>query len=420
MASSKYEPRIVDTVLAERLESAGTVVIEGAKACGKTQTARQVAASEIRLDVDENARLAAAVTPEIVLEGPTPRLIDEWQVEPRIWGHMRNAVDERNEPGQFILTGSAAPTDDETRHTGTGRISRLQMRPMSLLETGVSTGGISLKALLAGEASSSPDAGLDIQGLAEAIVRGGWPGSLRLELKPAMQRVRDYLAEVSRTDIRTVDGVRRDPEKVNRVIRSLARNVATQVTQTTLAADAGGDDGPIDNATVADYLSALNRLFVIEDQPAWASHLRSRYVLRRAPKRHFVCPSIAVAALRTSPGPLLRDLNLFGLLFESLAIRDLRIHGQPLEATVSHYRDSSDLEVDAIVSTPEGPWAAFEIKLGGETLIEEGAESLLTFAERVDTKKAGNPAVLAVIVGSGYGYVREDGVHVIPIGALGP
>lgn len=416
----QYRQRIADAELADRLQSAGAVVVEGPKACGKTATARQVAASEVLLDVDENARAAVAINPALVLDGPVPRLIDEWQIEPRIWDHVRRAVDDRSRPGQFILAGSAIPADDATRHTGAGRFSRLRMRPMSLLESDTATGAVSLAGLLGGEPAESPDPGLTLGDLAEEITRGGWPGLRDQPIAQVRQGVRDYLAEIRRTDINAVDGIRRDPERVGRLVRSLARNVATHVAASTLAADTEGADGPLKKHTVGDYLAALERLFIVEDQPAWAPHLRSRYALRRAAKRHFVDPSLAVAALRASPVALLRDLNLLGLLFESLVVRDLRVYAQASDGRVLQYRDSDDLEVDAIVETGDGRWAAFEVKLGGEKLIDEGANSLKTFSKRVDTDKTGEPAALAVIVADGYGYVREDGIQVIPVGALGP
>lgn len=414
-----YRSRVADAELVSRLNAAGAVVVEGAKACGKTETARQVAASEVLLDVDQNARAAVALNPALVLDGLTPRLIDEWQIEPSIWNHVRRAVDDRNEPGQFILAGSAVPADDATRHTGAGRFSRLRLRPMSLFESGMSNGTISLAAMLAGEGAHSPDPGLTIEGLAEEIGRGGWPGFRDLPLAQALRRVVDYLEEIRRTDIGEVDEVRRDPEKVGRLLRSLARSAATHVSTTTLARDTGGVDGPMKAHTAGDYIAALERLFIVEDQPAWEPHLRSRYTLRRAAKRHFVDPSLAVAALQATPASLLRDLNLLGLLFESMVIRDLRVYAQAVGGRVKQYHDSSGLEVDAIVDTGAG-WGAFEVKLGGEHRIDEGASSLTKFAKQIDTDKSGDPAVLAVIVGTGYGYTREDGVQVIPIGALGP
>jgi uncharacterized protein len=412
-----YVPRIADYELQKRLSAAGAVLVEGAKACGKTETARQVANSEVLLDVDKAARDAAELNPGLILQGDTPRLIDEWQLEPEIWNHVRRAVDERVDPGQFILAGSAQPTDDETRHTGAGRISRLRMRPMSLYELGTSDGNISLAGLLDHQSNEVSNPGLDLGDLAAAICRGGWPAFRELELPDALRRVRDYLSEIPRDTQRL--GPRHRTERVMRLIQSLARNVATPVTARTLAADASRPEDPISDDAVADYLDSLTRLFVVENQPAWQPHLRSRYRLRRAAKRHFVDPSLAVAALRSEPKALMRDLNFMGLLFESMVIRDLRIYGQAIDAEVAYYQDSSDLEVDAIVQAGNS-WGAFEIKLGGEKRIEEGAATLTRFKERIDTSKSGNPAALAIIVGTGYGYTREDGIQVIPVGCLGP
>ena len=414
-----YVPRVADQELADLLEFAGAVLIEGPKACGKTETARQRANSEVLLDVDRRAREAAEVEPALVLAGETPRLIDEWQVEPSIWDHVRREVDKRDDPGQFILAGSAQPSDEETRHTGAGRISRLRMRPMSLFEAGAGTGELSLSRLFAGEKAEAVDPGLELPDLAEALCRGGWPGFLRLGPDPALRGVRDYLGEVVRADLKTV-GRNHRPEKVMRLLRSLARNLATDVAATTLASDASEPGDSVNSATVAEYLEALSRLFVIEDQPAWRPHLRSRYALRKTPKRHFVDPSLAVAALQASPQALIDDLNSFGFFFESMVIRDLRIHAQPLDARIEHYRDSNGLEVDAIVNRQDGSWGAFEIKLGGKTAIEEAAASLLRFARQIDTSRTGEPAFLGVVTASGYGYQREDGIQVLPIGALGP
>jgi predicted AAA+ superfamily ATPase len=410
-----YRPRIVDSELDRRLSAAGAVVIEGPKACGKTATARNLAASEVLLDIDANARQALAIDPRLVLDGDTPRLIDEWQVEPTIWNHIRRMVDERGGPGQFILTGSAVPADDITRHTGAGRLTRLRLRPMTLFELGRSSGAISLAELFAGDQLSCPDPGLNVADLAELISVGGWPGHLRLTPQQALQANRDYLDEIRRVDISRVDGVRRDPDKVGRLLRSLARNVSTCASATGMAEDIGG----ITVQTVLEYLASLERLLIVEDQPSWAPHLRSRSRLRSAAKRHLVDPSLAVAALRTTPDGLLKDMNLLGLLFESLVIRDLRVYAQALDAEVLHYRDNTGLEVDAIIQHADGRWGALEIKLG-TGMVEQGAATLLKFADRVDTDKCGAPSLLAVITGSGYGYRRDDGVMVIPIGSLRP
>lgn len=417
--NSPYTPRIADKELADRLGSRGAVLIEGPKACGKTETARQAAASEVLLDVDEQAREAAALDPALLLDGDTPRLIDEWQMEPRIWNHVRRAVDDRQEPGQFILAGSAVPADDLTRHSGAGRFSRLRMRPMSLFESGHSDGAISLRSLMDGSPARSGES-IGLASIAEAVARGGWPALQQLPVEAAMRGVSDYLEEVSRTDINRVDDSRRDPSRVRRLLRSLARNVATHVTTTTLATDsADAGDEPLKRQTVAEYLAALERLFVIEDQPPWAPHLRSRSILRKSPKRHFVDPSLAASALQVGPTALLRDIKLFGFLFESLVVRDLRIYSQPIRGEVRQYRDNKGLEIDAIVEAGDS-WAAFEVKLGGPEAIEEAAANLLKFAREVDTERSGEPSALGIIAAGGYGYTREDGVQVIPIGALGP
>lgn len=417
-AKMNYLPRIIDKELATRLASTGAVVIEGPKACGKTETARQIADSEVLLDIDTNAREAVAIDPKLVLDGPVPRLIDEWQIEPSIWNHIRRMVDDRGLPGQFILTGSAAPADDTTRHTGAGRLTRLRLRPMTLLETGHANGTASIGGFLSGIFQNCHDPGLDVADIAECVATGGWPAHQRLTTEQSILAVRDYLEEIVRADISRVDQRRRDPAKVMRVVRSLARNIATPVALRVIAVDAGGADGVLQDETVRGYLDALAQLMIIEDQPPWAPHLRSKSILRSASKRHFVDPSLAVAALRITPERLLKDLNLFGLLFESMVIRDLRVYAQNSDGRVLHYRDNTGLEVDAIVETGDGRWAAYEIKLGTGH-IDAAAASLLKFAERVDTSKCGSPALLGVIVGTGYGYMRKDGVAVIPVGALG-
>ncbi|MFN8619633.1 MAG: DUF4143 domain-containing protein [Chloroflexota bacterium] len=414
-----YRPRVVDTELRERLAASGAVLIEGPRASGKTETARQVAASEVLLDTDVQARLAISIDPSLVLAGATPRLLDEWQVEPTIWNHVRRAVDERREVGQFILTGSAVPTDDATRHPGAGRFSRLRMRTMSLYETGHSNGQISLRGLLAGDPARAADPGTTLDGIVERIAVGGWPGVIGLPVPAALRRVSDYLDEVRRVDLRRLDGPNHDPARVGRVLRAIARGVASPVAATTIAADAGGAEGPLDADTVRAYLEALERVMVTEDQPAWAPHLRSRSILRSSPKRHLADPSLAVAALQAGPDRLVTDLSLLGHLFESLVVHDLRVHAQALDAQVLHYRDNTGSEVDAIVELRDGSWAAFEIKLGSGG-IDQGAASLHRFVERVDQARVGAPRVLGVITAFGYGYVRPDGVAVIPIGTLGP
>ena len=398
---------------------AGAVLIEGPRACGKTETARQQAASEVQLDVDENARQAMAIDPALVLAGDRPRLIDEWQIEPGIWNHVRRDVDRRRSPGQYILTGSAVPADDITRHTGAGRISRIRLRTMSSFEAGFSTGQVSLSDLMRGRFEGCSRQSTTLADLVAHLSRGGWPGDLNLSDQACLTARTDYLEEIRRVDIARVDGVSRNPYNVARVLQSLARNVATPVSGRTIAADAGGGDGPLDDDTVRSYLAALRGLMVYEEQPAWSPRLRSRSLLRRSPKRHFVDPSLAVAALGATPSRLLADLNFLGLLFESMVYRDLSIYSRVCDANVYHYRDNTDLEVDALVQNRQGDWCAFEVKLGAGQ-VDAAAASLSKFRERVDRAAAGEPRMLGVIVSSGYGYVRNDGIAVIPIAALAP
>lgn len=420
-----YRRRIAHQELKSRLVRSGAVLIEGARASGKTVLARMVAASRVMLDADRSARRAADVDPGVLLRGETPRLIDEWQLVPEVWNHVRHGVDERAGRGHFILTGSAVPPDNVTRHTGAGRITRLRLRPMSLVELGRSTGEVSLARLLAGGPVPSVEATLSVDEIAELVCVGGWPGHLgSSEEDPprspvdAMEENRDYLGEIRRIDIQRVDGAGRDPARVGRFLQSLGRNVATCASLTTLARDLSGPDRDLDHHTARSYMTALERLMIVENQPPWAPHLRSRSRLRTAPKRHFVDPSLAVAALSATPEHLLQDFEWFGLLFESMVVRDLRVYAQAAGASVHHYRDNTDLEVDAIVDAGPGRWAAFEIKLGARR-IDDAVRALLKFAGRVDTERCGEPAALGVIVGSGYGYTRPDGVAVIPVGALG-
>lgn len=420
MSVLNYRPRIADAELSALLRAAGAVVIEGPRGSGKTETARRAAASEVRLDVDLSARAAGEVDPALLLSGPRPRLIDEWQQVPAVWNQVRREIDDAGGvAGQFILTGSAVPPDDLVRHSGALRISRLRMRPMSLAEAGYSSLEISLAGLLTGTRALAVKADLTIQGLAERIAVGGWPGLLDRTVDEALVVLRGYLDETRRVDLARVDRATRDPENVARVLRSLARNIATQASARAIAADVGGAEGPIDHHTVLDYMAALTRVFVLEDLPAWNPALRSRTILRSAPTRHFVDPSLAVAAMNATPQRLLNDVETLGLLFESLVIRDLRVYGQAMDASVLHYRDNLGLEADAIVERRDGTWAAFEVKLG-QGQLDAAAESLLRLETRIDADRHGRPAALAVITGGGFGYTRPDGVSVVPIGALGP
>ncbi|GAB2503383.1 hypothetical protein CATRI_00490 [Corynebacterium atrinae] len=416
-----YVPRILDGLLERYLAVMGAVLIEGPKASGKTATALQHAASTVRLDRDPNAQTTASVLPQQTLKGDVPRLIDEWQVVPDLWNAIRHEVDDRApRKGQFILTGSSVPNDDVNRHSGAGRIATLQMRPMTLFESGHSTGKASLSELFAGEFAAAAGSDLDLIGVLERMVIGGWPGLLGINVEDAVLVNGAYLDQVCEVDVALVSGRSRDPFMVRRMLASLARNVATEASFQQIASDTGGAEGPLDRETVSVYHSALRRLSLVEDLPAWNTHLRSKAQLRKTPKRLFVDPSLAVAALGAGVQKLLGDLNYTGFLFESLVIRDLRVYAQALGGQVFHYRDSNGLEVDAIVELRDGRWAAFEVKMGTEDSIELAARSLHRFAETVDTAKVGSPVVLAVIVPTGIAYRRPDNILVIPLTAFGP
>lgn len=397
------------------------MLLEGPKACGKTFTAEQFTNSQVYLDTDQAALDAIRVVdPGLVLNGAPPQLVDEWQLEAtRVWNHIRSEVNRRAEPGQFVLTGSAVPEDDSRRHTGAGRFARLTMRPMSLFESGESSGAMSLATLLAGGRPNASTT-LTVPHVADLVVRGGWPLNLNLSIEAAAQSNTDYLRSIAEVDISRVDGVRRNPALVQRLLQALARNVGMEQKVARLAAEVDGEEGTIARSTVYSFLDALRRLMVLEEQPPWSTHLRSRATLRTAARTHLVDPSLAAAAVAAGPNRLLADLNYLGLLFESLVVRDCRIYAEPLDATVHHYRDSDQLEVDVIIQARDGGWGAFEVKLGGQKAIEEAVAGLLKFVDKVDTTKVGKPAVLGVIVASGYGYTRPDGVVIAPIGGLGP
>lgn len=415
-----YLDRVAEQELAQCLSAAGAVLIEGPRACGKTEIARRLSASEVLLDVDTTAQNMIDIDPALVLVGETPRLLDEWQTVPIVWNHVRREVDARRGKGYFILTGSAVPADDATRHTGAGRIVRLRLRPMSLYEMRHGTGHLSLRKLLEGETVRCQPHNLAVIELAELICRGGWPGHLGIETTDALRINRNYVDDICRVDLQRVDGVRREPNRILRFLQSLARNVSTNAKVATIVRDVSGrEQSPMKDHTAHSYLGALERIMVVEDQPAWAPHLRSSSRMQVSSKRHFVDPSIAIAALGATPEHLLADLELLGLLFESLVIRDLRIYAQAMGGKVFHYRDDAGLEVDAIIDAGPGRWAAMEVKLGTKR-IDEAAKNLLKFAAKVDTRRSGEPAILGVIVDRGYGYRRPDGISIIPLGALGP
>ncbi len=414
-----YLPRVVDGEMCRGLGAAGWVVIEGPRACGKTWTGLRFANSAVRLDTDLDARTIGAVEPVALLEGPSPRLLDEWQVLPMLWNHIRHTCDTTGERGLFILAGSSQPADEVTRHTGAGRVRRIRMRPMSLFESGDSTGTVSLAAVLEGARASTAQPEVGLRDVAALICRGGWPGQLDLPLPEVQQNLRTYLGEIARTDVGRLAGrPSHNPSGVERLLRSLARNTATEARDSTLAADA--EPEPLHRHSVRAYLEALRRLFVLEEQPAWSVRLRSRAALRKSPKRHLVDPSLAAAALGVDPDRLISDPSTLGLLFESLVVRDLRILAQPLGARVMHVRDAAGQEADAVIERPDGMRLIAEIKLGGADAVDAAARSLLRLASNLpDDARGGRPA-LVVITATGYGYTRADSVRVVPITALGP
>ena len=420
----QYKSRIVDGLLQRKLKGKGAVLIEGAKWCGKTSTAEQAAGSVLYLadpkKVEQNI-LMASESPDILLDGPTPRLLDEWQLAPRLWDAVRFEVDHRGGMGQFILTGSAVPAKrDEIHHTGTGRFARLLMRPMSLWESGDSNGTISLQTLFGRPDKIAAVNPLDIKRLAWVTCRGGWPLATTIDKEVALDQAFDYYDAVVNSDIQRADGVSRNPERVKRLMRSYARNMATQASLATLCADMKANDKEnLDENTVFSYLNALRSIFVVEDMPAWNPNLRSKTSIRTTETRYFVDPSIATASLGIGPDDLLNDLNTFGLFFETLCVRDLRVFAQALDGEVFHYRDSSGLECDSVVHLRNGSYGLVEIKLGGDKLIEEGTATLKSLAKKIDTTRMKEPSFLMVLTGTtSYAYRREDGIYVVPIGCL--
>lgn len=421
MSKKTYLPRLCDAELKLALESTGAVLIEGAKWCGKTSTATKVAGSIVYMQDPDNTisyQQMADTKPSLLLKGAIPRLIDEWQVAPVLWDAVRFQVDQRAEKGQFILTGSAVPPDNVTAHTGTGRISRLMMRPMSLFESEESNGEISLKSLFDGkQKDTDTESMLTIEKIAFVLCRGGWPASINLKGLPALRMARDYVEAIIHQDISRVDNIEKNPERVRLLLRSLARNIATTANYQTIKEDIEATDISISDKTIANYINALRRIFVIEDLPAWAPSLRSKTAIRTSEKRHFVDPSIATAVMRTNPEGILTDFEYFGFLFEALCTRDIRIYAQANDGDVFHYRDKSGLEADLIVRLRDGRWAAIEVKLG-QKQIEEAAENLLALSSKIDIKKMGKASFLMIITGGQFAYQRKDGVWVVPIGCL--
>mgnify|MGYP002581026060 FL=1 len=420
----KYRKRIADEILARKLEGKGAVLIEGPKWCGKTTTAEQIASSILYMDEPEKKEQNIAMSelnPKRLLKGETPRLIDEWQLAPKLWDAIRFEVDHRGELGQFVLTGSAVPVDTkEITHSGTGRFTWLTMRPMSLYESGDSSGEVSLKALFDGVTEIDGASKLDIDRLAFLVCRGGWPQAVDMRDEIALDQAMDYYDAVVRSDINRADDVQKNPEKVRRLMRSYARNQGSQVANTVLAQDvSANDEAFISDETVASYISALQKIFVVEDMPAWNPNLRSKTAIRSSDTRYYIDPSIAAAALGIGPNDLVNDLKTFGFLFETLCIRDLRVFADALNGGVYHYRDKDGQECDAVVHLKNGKYGLIEIKLGGDKLIEEGAGSLKAMEAKIDTEKMNAPSFLMVLIGIGeYAYRRQDGVYVVPIGCL--
>ena len=414
-----YISRISDALLNKLLESAGAVLVEGARWCGKTQSSLQAARSVVYMqDPDEGlGYLAMADTkPSLLLEGDSPLLLDEWQMAPVLWDAVRFAVDKRGLMGQFILTGSATPSDNLIAHSGTGRIARMLMRPMSLYESNESNGMVSLRDLFDGETDIGAKSTLTIEQIANAICRGGWPAAV-ISRKQSPQMARNYVDAVINLDIQNVDGVEKDPERVRVLLQSLARNISTMATARTIMDDMQGNASNITDKTLSSYLNALRRIFVVEDVPAWQPSLRSKSAIRTANKRQFVDPSIATAVMRTDAKGVLRDFETFGFLFESLCTRDLRVYAQSSDGVVFHYRDKSELESDLVIKLHDGRWAAIEVKLGMRQ-IEEAASNLIKLSQKIDTEKMNHPSFLMVLTGGQVAYKRSDGVLVVPIGCL--
>lgn len=416
----KYIPRIVDAEINELMEIMGAVLIEGCKWCGKSTTGLHHAKSFIEFqnpDKKQEYDEIKNTQPSLFLKGDKPRMFDEWQMYPIVWDSIRTDVDHSSKKGQYILTGSAKPSEGEVMHTGTGRISRVLMRPMSLFESGESTGEVSFRDIIDGKDISGVSK-LSLEDLASIIVRGGWPASLEIKSDAKYRFAKEYVKSLVHEEVKMVDGVERNPEKMQNVLRSLARNISTQVSHSTIETDVKNTfDDEISRPTLNDYLNTLEKLFVIENMNATNLNFRSKYALRTKPKKYFVDPSIATAILEMKPNDLINDLNTFGFMFESLCMRDLKIYTSSFNGDITFYRDEKEFEVDAILRTSSGKWGAIEIKLGAG-YVDEAAQNLLKFKERVDTKKCGEPSFLMVLTGTKYSYKRPDGVYVVSIGCL--
>lgn len=420
----QYKPRVIDKILERKLRGKGAVLIEGPKWCGKTTTGEQAANSVLYMaDADslkQNLTIAE-ISPSKLLEGATPRLIDEWQIAPQLWDAVRFEVDHREEMGQFILTGSAVPTNtDKIVHTGTGRFSWLKMRTMSLYESNESSGEVSLESLFNHNDDVFGNSFMDIDKLTYLICRGGWPKAIDLDKEIALDQAFDYFDAVINTDISMVDEVSRNSERMKRIMRSLSRHQGSQVSNQIIKDDIyANDSANIDTDTIFSYVNALKKIFVVEDMPAWNPNLRSKTAIRTSDTRYFSDPSIASAAMGIGPNDLVSDLNTLGLYFETLCVRDLRVYSEAIDGQVYHYRDGNGLECDAVVHLRNGNYGLIEIKLGGDRLIDEGAANLIKLSNKIDTTKMKKPSFLMVLVGvNKYAYKRQDGVLVVPIDCL--
>jgi predicted AAA+ superfamily ATPase len=416
----EYLPRLIDDVLAKQLKASGCVVIEGPKWCGKSTTAKRFSKTTVELQrktVLELYQTYMATEDETVLKGEKPILFDEWQNLPGLWDLIRWGVDTKGGRGQYILTGSAKPVEDPGRHSGTGRITIIVMRPMSLYESQESTGEVSLRDLFAGNVKISGNSKITLSRIAHIVCRGGWPESVLEDDDMSLLIARNYFRTLTAADITNVDGIKRNPKRARKILRSYARNVSSFAANTTIRDDVLATDDTMDEKTVASYLNAFRKLMVIEDVEAWSPKLRSKTTIRTADKRQFADPSIAAAALGVSPNDLMGDIKTFGFLFENLCIRDLRVYADKLDGEVCQYHDSSGLEADAVIHLQNGDWGAVEIKLGGNE-IDAAAENLLKFKGRVDTDAVREPKFLMVLTGLNYAYRRPDGVYVVPIGCL--
>lgn len=420
----EYKFRIADQIITKKLKGKGAVLVEGPKWCGKTTTSEQHANSVLYMtnptDSKQNMMLVD-INPQLLLEGEPPRLIDEWQIAPKLWDAVRFEVDHRDEEGQFILTGSAVPADmNQVKHTGTGRFAWVLMRPMSLFESGESNGAVRLSDLFQSPEHIAALNPLSLQQIAFLVCRGGWPKASFLEGDIALEQAFDYYDAIVNQDISRVDGVNRDKERVKTLMRSYARNQGGQVSNAALKEDMiANDTESLDEDTVLSYVNVLKKIFVIEDMPAWNPNLRSKTAIRSSDTRYYIDSSIAVAALGLGPNDLIQDLETFGLLFETMCVRDLRVFADALNGKVYHYRDKNGLECDAVIHLRNGEYGLIEIKLGGDTAIEHGVKTLQALASKIDTEKMKAPSFLMILVGVGnYAYRREDGVYVVPIGCL--